>query len=560
MKKLILPSLLFAFLISLIFSNGCTLIGLGIGSIADSNSSITPTVVIPGWGVLEELKPGTQAEFTRKDGQSIMGRYVKPVNIETNNGDTIQAIAINVLNSYRQEVIKVEDIKQVTIQGKKNRSGMLIGAGVGAVVDIAFIVALSNMDLSTSSSTSGSGNTGSSGAGGSPSDEDQEFSCPFIYSFDGGEYRLDGEIFGGAIFEAARRTDIDNLDYMAEVNGEYRLRITNELDETQYVDELKLMVIDHPMQTSVYPSFDGEMHLIIQPQAPTSAKDKKGHNILSVLKSKDEAEWVSNPFGRNPEKLEDAIDMVDLTFDKPADASSAKLLFNVRNTLWASMMQKEMLALQGDKLEAWYEELNTSEEARKALMQLMIREGMLTIKVWDGKYWYPAGFIWEVGPSISKDIIASIDIRNVQTKDLNIRVECPVGFWIVNSVQIDYLSSVPTQVLEMEAKTAIGHNGEDLLNQLINADRSYYSMPTTEYWADVTFKAPPKQAGLKRTFMLKSNGYYTIHMNPVGDRQDGVLGNIKSTKGAYGQYTLRKLNQNVEAALTQLQAQTKYNQ
>jgi hypothetical protein len=60
-----------------------------------------------------------------------------------------------------------------------------------------------------------------------------------------GGYDESHETFGGAIFHAAQRTDVDNLDHLAEVGGAYRVKLTNELQETQYVDELKLLVVDH---------------------------------------------------------------------------------------------------------------------------------------------------------------------------------------------------------------------------------------------------------------------------------------------------------------------------
>ncbi|MGB4837532.1 MAG: hypothetical protein WBP08_00935, partial [Saprospiraceae bacterium] len=141
-------------------------------------------------------------------------------------------------------------------------------------------------------------------------------SCPYIYSYDGKNYHLDSETFGGSIFKAAQRTDIDNLDYLKEHKGYYQLRLTNELDETQYVDEFKLLIADHPKGKQVIPSFDGKLHVLNTLKSPERATDKDGNNVLHLIKSKDEKVWISNPFNRNPEIPGDGRDAMEVEFDK----------------------------------------------------------------------------------------------------------------------------------------------------------------------------------------------------------------------------------------------------
>jgi hypothetical protein len=543
MKKIQTSSFLLTIVGFLLFVSGCTVLGIGVGAIVESGRDDVRPVVLPGWGAMTEIKAGTWIEVVKKDREIVKGEFTKAVKTPKEGGDTTLSVFMKVSSSFGQTAINFNDIDHIVV-GEKRANAIGTGALIGGLADVIVLVAvgssLANFNDNNPRPTP------------SPRDESDISSCPFVYSYDGNRYRLEGEVFGGSIFEAARRTDFLNLTYLNDENGEYRLKITNELEETQYMDELKLLVIDHPVGTEVYPSFDGKLHQISKPYSVINAVNKTGENIAKLMKEKDDLVWFSNPFDRDPEKLEDARDLVELTFEKPMGATSASLLFNVQNTRWGAVMQKEMLALQGNQLEEWYHLLNTSEAARMELMQLMVREGMLQIKLWNGKNWQPAGFIWEVGPVAPKDVVANIELGNIDANEIKVRLEFPVGFWNINSVQVSYGTTGPSLINELIPQKAVGHNGQDIISQLTNADQNYYTMPNNDYWAEVSFKAPEKRAGYTRTFMVKSNGYYTIHIKAEGNRQDALIEHIRTTPGAYGQFTLRKLQGYIQDGINQL--------
>ena len=84
-------------------------------------------------------------------------------------------------------------------------------------------------------------------------------SCPFVYSFDGENYVFDGEPYGGAICPALERTDYCLLENLKPFKNQYLLQLTNEVNETQYTNEFKLWVVDHPQDVSVIPDINGNL-------------------------------------------------------------------------------------------------------------------------------------------------------------------------------------------------------------------------------------------------------------------------------------------------------------
>jgi hypothetical protein len=435
-----------------------------------------------------------------------------------------------VQTSEGKTTLPLEQVQMVQVPAKKHGklTGFLIGATVDAIVIAA--AASSGPDIS-------GGDT-----------EGYVQSCPFVYSFDGERYVLDSETFGGAIFRAAQRTDWDNLDHLREVDGTYRLKITNELKETQYIDEIKLLVVDHPRGTEVVPAFSGDLYVLSAPQAPTKAVDFRGSDVLALVRARDGDFWISDPFGRDPDNKAQVRDGLVVEFARPPDASFAKLAVNVQNTLWASYLQGQMLELHGRELKNWYDLMNRSGEARQALQQVMIREGMLLIKIWDGQSWQPAGFVWEVGPSLPKDQVVRLDLTNIPGRVLRLRLESTAGFWMINSIQADFSSDPPLQITVLSAIQAVDQMGRDLKDLLQDDDGRHYVMATLHDWAELTFVAPPRLPELERSFVLQSTGYYKIQVAAEGPPQRDLIERLMAEPGAYGQYTLRLLNRHLSEA------------
>jgi len=214
-------------------------------------------------------------------------------------------------------------------------------------------------------------------------------SCPYVYSFDGERYVRDAELFAGAIFPAAQRTDWSRLDHLAADHGQYRLKITNEREETEYVDELSLLAVDHPLGTEVVPTFEGSLCLLHRAQPPTVATSFAGSDVLDLVAAIDDQIWIGNPFGRNPDDSSQLRDGLNLQFPRPHDADSVTLALNVRNTSWGAYLQNQFVQLLGKDAQAWYDTLDNSLAARQALHRTMLREGMLQVLLWNGLHGNP---------------------------------------------------------------------------------------------------------------------------------------------------------------------------
>ncbi len=471
--------------------------------------------------------------MSNRSGDDVTGETVRSL---INDGKIPVRSALALSEKREKRLIAANQVQEIHVLPAK-KSGALTGFLLGAVIDATVLIAAASADY----------------GGGLSSNESGSMSCPFVYSFDGKQYVLDSETFGGAIFRAAQRTDLDNLDHLTEVNGSYRIKITNELPETQFVDDLRLLVVDHPRDTRVVPSFSGMIYTLSAVQPPNTATSLRGNEVRTLIAAKDDRVWVSNPFGRDPEDKSEVRDGLLLEFPRPAGTNSAKLCCNLQNTLWASYLQGQLLALHGRELPDWYALMNSSPQARFALFQAMVREGMLRVQVWNGQNWQEAGFFWEVGPSVPKDQVLWLDLSNIPGETLQVKLESTAGFWMINSVAIDYSPEAESIVTELPPQQARDQLGQDQREILTNNDGRYYVMPAVEDWAELVFAAPPARPGYQRSLLLKSSGYYEIHVTAAGEPQRELVAQLMAEPGAYGQYTLRLLNQHLAELLTKVE-------
>jgi hypothetical protein len=355
-------------------------------------------------------------------------------------------------------------------------------------------------------------------------------SCPFVYSWDGQQYVFDAEPYGGAITQGLEKDDFTQLDHLREQDGLYRLKLTNEVDETQFTNLTELWVVDHPAGTRVVPDVRGNLHTLAAPQIPLSARDASGRDLLPWLRATDRLIWEPPAVPDADGRLEGDIIM---TFPKPPGVSQAKLVANVATGLWGSYMIKKMVELRGKDVGAWYTLMDQSQSARDDLFAWEVREQLFALKIYveEPTGWEVRGVLPGVGPFISKDRVLPLDVSRVGGDVLKVRIHPPAGFWALNSFAVDYSADQPVSRLTLRPQTARDSAGKDVLPELVANDDRYLPMPNIGDTADLTFAVPSRRAGTDRSVFLHSRGYYRLHLAGTGEPDTKTLQEIENVPG-----------------------------
>ena len=407
----------------------------------------------------------------------------------------------------------------------------VMGIGVTVALIAAAVNALSNLDLNFG---------GGGGGGGGYMGGTNMSSCPLVYSWDGSHWRLDSGTFGGAIVEALQRTDVDNLDYARAEDGTLRLRVANELAETDHLDALAVLAVDHDPTLSVAPDPAGGIHTVGALERPLSATDFRGADALARVRDADGWNWESGVTGRDAGRASDLTDGLVLAFARPRGATRAHLVIDANSSPWGNYLLSEFIRAHGAATAAWYDSMNARPAAARAMQARLAREAFLAASLRTGSGWTPAGTFWEAGPEIVKRQALDLDLANVTGDTVYVRLASAPAFWTIDRVAMDFTPDRAVTVRELPLLTARDLAGRDVAPLLAAADHRDLALAHGDA-ATVTFAVPPLPSGLARTFLLRSTGWYHVDSPETGAPDLVALGALARDSLAVGRASVLRL-------------------
>jgi tetratricopeptide (TPR) repeat protein len=132
-------------------------------------------------------------------------------------------------------------------------------------------------------------------------------SCPVLFSWNGKEYEFIGDMIGNGVvghWIAPGERDVPDADEYIKVpansakpnNGMLSFRFMEPMEETVYLDQVRLVAIDHPAKIEVNPNERfvsnppfPEFRVIASENArlPIGAWDDQGHDVLALISKRD---------------------------------------------------------------------------------------------------------------------------------------------------------------------------------------------------------------------------------------------------------------------------------
>ena len=186
-------------------------------------------------------------------------------------------------------------------------------------------------------------------------------SCPFLYVYDGKQYQFVTDLLWraplGLVTSMGFVAPDETKDFVkisgAQIrpkSGRYSIQITEELWETAYFDEVKLIAVDHPAGTDIFvneqytppPFAEFKVYGVKEKLHPKSAVNHRGEDVSDALKTFDYHYAVEHPPGPYQGVVEPhaiVLDLGDVPNDTPVTLFLSGWIFPTDTSINLALFQ-----------------------------------------------------------------------------------------------------------------------------------------------------------------------------------------------------------------------------
>ncbi|MGZ8554548.1 MAG: hypothetical protein ACXWV8_14145 [Chitinophagaceae bacterium] len=390
--------------------------------------------------------------------------------------------------NYSLALNRVQKIEVIEHDKKRTSNSYVIGAlgyTLGAVAVVAIIVAATKS------------------------------SCPFVSAYDGNEFSLQGEIYGGSIYPQLARHDYMPLKMSPKPDGTLQVKISNELHERQYTDIADLWVITHDKKTRVLADEQGNLYSVADPQPPLSAELNHHKNVLPGIKKAGDYQLLY----MDDSSKSDARNDIVMKFNRPAGVSKAKLLLTLKNSYWLDLLYGELAKGFGTYYASYMIE-QKSKPAAELLKWVKQQQIPLEVAVKTNEGWKKITDITTIGPLANREIVVPVELPATGELITEIKLSAGFMFWEIDYAAIDFSNDNAFTLQKLSPTSAIDETKTNVLAKLEKEDGIYLEQPEIGNIATLTYRAKNNTDLSKgRTYILHARGYYE-HIRDFQNKPD----------------------------------------
>lgn len=328
-------------------------------------------------------------------------------------------------------------------------------------------------------------------------------SCPFVYIKNGENFDFVGELYPGTITPNMQKDDYLQLSNFNPENGEYTLKISNQLKEIQYTDFVQLVLINHENDIEVFMDSKGHIQTFRKIDSPVNViQDNQVKNLTAALK-KDNDFYAFDTALKTANSTRNVI----FEFDKPNSSKDAKLYLTAKNSVWLDYIfgkfneqfgvyyntfQKQQQKVLSDTINKWKEEQHIP----------------LSVYLKVNEKWELIEQVNTVGPMAMRNIVVPLNLNGVKEDKLQIKLETGFMFWEVDYVGMDFTENLDLKPEYINPSEAIDQKGNNVTHLLDKVDGNYFAQPNIGDEVVISFPTTVSKEGQSHTVILKNRGYY----------------------------------------------------
>jgi hypothetical protein len=294
-------------------------------------------------------------------------------------------------------------------------------------------------------------------------------SCPYIYSWDGNNYKLEGEAFGTALGKALETETAIVLRDLEPSKKRLKIKLTNERPETHFFNNIKLVAVETDKNETVYADNRNWLCKVKKHKKIFKALDRNKIEVTNLFMDDDNNYWKSDLSSAKPEsKFEDQI-IVELKDIEKVDSIFA--IISAINSEISSVVFSYLQKLLGDEFANFTNAAETDPEVIEILKKTLYRSA-LKIDIWDGTNWKYADLIYPEANQVEFKKLVRLPVIKNNNNVMKIRLRCLSDVWEIDAISYD---DSPLNSLIIHQPELLYHqlDAQSNLNSIIDKDELY---------------------------------------------------------------------------------------
>lgn len=327
-------------------------------------------------------------------------------------------------------------------------------------------------------------------------------SCPYIYSWDGSNYKLEGESFGTALGKALEtETSIVLRDFEPSDNR-LKIKLSNERPETHFFNNIRLAAVETDKNETVYADNHNSLYTVKKHKKIFKVLERNKTEVTELFIEDDNHYWKSDLSSATTEaKFEDQV-IVELKDIE--QVNSISLMFSAINSEISSVVFSYLQGLLGDEFANFTKAAETDPEVIDILKKTLDRSA-LKIDIWNGTDWKYADLIYPEANKIEFKKLVRLPVIKTDNDVMIIRLRCLSDVWEIDALSFDD-SPLNSLIIHQPELLNYQSDAQSNLNSITEKDEFYSKLLpgqsiNLEYG---TVKAPQNK---KITYVLTAGGY-----------------------------------------------------
>ncbi|HZK01169.1 MAG TPA: InlB B-repeat-containing protein, partial [Tissierellaceae bacterium] len=288
-------------------------------------------------------------------------------------------------------------------------------------------------------------------------------SCPLVYSYDGEEHHLEHEPVPYSVGKAFETISHGTLRKLQEVDGQYNVRITEEMESTTFVNGFNLYAVDYLENSSieeVFVDIFGTPHTIKDRKLPISFIDSKGKSWLDEISTKNQLVSSDSSMFEQGEDIES----YEAVFNRPEGSIDiAKFMISTKVNNIVDGFGKWFYDVIDGQNNIWW--LENAIELSPHFEKFTDTMNMINLKVdlWDGSNWVAQGEI-AGGSNLLEEHLVPLDLSiiNGNTDDIKVRIRGGAGFFEIDEVSMDFSKDEIENIQKLDLDSALKNGTEEV--------------------------------------------------------------------------------------------------